>query len=108
MLVWRRWIFPILLLIVCAAVAAALVKLAFFPDQADAAAQAPTGTVSAPVVAVTTGDITDQLQVDGTIARDDAITVRSQVEGVITRIDVAQGRRSRRARCCSASSRPTP
>lgn len=91
MLVWRRWIFPILLLIVCAAVAAALVKLAFFPDQADAAAQVPGGTVSAPVVAVTTGDITDQLQVDGTIARDDAITVRSQVEGVITKVGVAQG-----------------
>lgn len=91
MLVWRRWIFPILLLIVCAAVAVALVKLAFFPDQTDAAAPIPGGRVSAPVVAVTTGDITDQLQVDGTIARDDAITVRSQVEGVITKVDVAQG-----------------
>ncbi len=91
MLVWRRWIFPILMLIVCGAVAAALVKLAFFPDQADAAAQVPGGTVSAPVVAVTTGDITDQLAIDGTIARDEAITVRSQVEGVITKVAVAQG-----------------
>ena len=37
MLVWRRWIFPLLLLVVCAAIATALVKLAFFPDRTDAA-----------------------------------------------------------------------
>ena len=35
MIVWRRWIFPILMLIVCAAIAAALVKLAFFPKSVD-------------------------------------------------------------------------
>ncbi|RLK47720.1 efflux RND transporter periplasmic adaptor subunit [Microbacterium telephonicum] len=91
MLVWRRWIFPILLLIVCAAVAAALVKLAFFPDQADAATPAAGGTLDAPVVTVEKGDITDELSVDGTIARDDDVTVRAQVEGVITSVAVAQG-----------------
>ncbi len=91
MLVWRRWIFPILLLIVCAAIAAALVKLAFFPDQADAAAPTPGGELTSPVVAVEKGSITDELSVDGTIARDDAVTVRSQIEGQITNVAVAQG-----------------
>lgn len=91
MLVWRRWIFPILLLIVCAAIAAALVKLAFFPDQADASAPSPGGTLTTPVVAVEKGSITDELTVDGTIARDDAVTVRAEVEGTITSIAVAQG-----------------
>lgn len=91
MLVWRRWIFPILLLIVCAAIAAALVKLAFFPDQAEASAPAPGGELTTPVVAVERGSITDDLTVDGTIARDDAVAVRAQVEGTITGIAVAQG-----------------
>lgn len=91
MIVWRRWIFPILMLIVCAAIAAALVKLAFFPDEADAAAPAPGGTLTTPVVQVERGSITDELTVDGTIARDDAVTVRAQVEGTITNVAVAQG-----------------
>lgn len=91
MIVWRRWIFPILLLIVCGAVAAALVKLAFFPDQESTAAVTPGGSVTTPVVQVERGDITDQLSVDGTIARDDALTIRAQVEGTITKVAVAQG-----------------
>ncbi|GAA1647870.1 efflux RND transporter periplasmic adaptor subunit [Microbacterium flavum] len=91
MLVWRRWIFPLLLLIVCAAVAAALVKLAFFPDRTDAATLVPGGGVTTPVVAVERGSITSALTVDGTIARDDAITVRAQVEGTITEVAVGAG-----------------
>ncbi len=91
MLVWRRWIFPILMLIVCAAIAAALVKLAFFPEQTDAAAPTPGGEVTTPVVAVERGSITDDLSVDGTIARDDEVTVRSQVDGAITNVAVTQG-----------------
>lgn len=91
MLVWRRWIFPILLLIVCAAAAAALVKLAFFPDEAEAVVPAPGGGLTTPVVAVERGSITDELSVDGTIARDDAVTVRAEVEGTITDVAVAQG-----------------
>lgn len=91
MLVWRRWIFPILLLIVCAAVAAALVKLAFFPDQADASSPQPGGEVTTPVVTVERGSITDELSVDGTIARDDVVTVRAQVEGTITNLAVTPG-----------------
>lgn len=91
MIVWRRWIFPILMLVVCGAVAAALVKLAFFPDEADAAAPAPGGALTTPVVQVERGSITDELTVDGTIARDDAVTVRAQVEGTITNVAVAQG-----------------
>lgn len=91
MIVWRRWIFPILLLIVCAAIAAALVKLAFFPDEADAATPVPGGELTTPVVQVEKGSITDELTVDGTIARDDAVTIRAQVEGTITNVAVAQG-----------------
>ncbi|MGB4778135.1 biotin/lipoyl-binding protein [Microbacterium sp.] len=91
MIVWRRWIFPILMLVVCGAIAAALVKIAFFPDEAQASAPTPGGEVTTPVVTVERGSITDELQVDSTIARDDAVTVRSQIDGIITNIAVAQG-----------------
>lgn len=91
MIVWRRWIFPILLLLVCAAIAAALVKLAFFPDTAQAQPAAPGGELTTPLVTVERGSITDELTVDGTIARDDAVTVRSEIEGTITGVAVAEG-----------------
>lgn len=32
MRIWRRWVFPILLIIVLGAVSAALVKIAFLPE----------------------------------------------------------------------------
>lgn len=91
MVMWRRWIFPILMVLICSAIAAALVKLAFFPDQAEATAPAPGGQLTTPVVAVERGSITDELQVDGTIARDEAVTIRSQVDGAITGVAVSQG-----------------
>ncbi|MFT3798473.1 efflux RND transporter periplasmic adaptor subunit [Microbacterium sp.] len=91
MLVWRRWIFPILMLVVCGAIAAALVKLAFFPDEAQAATVVPGGEVTAPTVAVERGAVTDELTIDGTVARDDAITVRSGVDATITSVAVGQG-----------------
>ena len=37
-IVWRRWIFPLLLVLVFGACAAALVKIAFFPDSSEAMA----------------------------------------------------------------------
>lgn len=91
MLVWRRWIFPILMLLVCGAVAAALVKLAFFPDTAEAAPIEPGGQVTAPTVAVERGDITDELTMSGTIARDDSLTIRSTADGTITKVAIGSG-----------------
>ncbi len=90
MVIWRRWIFPILLLIACAAVAAALVKLAFFPDAASARAE-PGSTVSTPSVEVTRASVADELEIAGTVARDDAVTVRSSVDGTVTDVRVAEG-----------------
>ena len=90
MVVWRRWIFPILLLLVCGAIAAALVKVAFFPDAADARIE-PGSIVSSPTAPVERGAITDELEIAGTVARDDAVTVRSTVDGTVTDVRVAQG-----------------
>lgn len=90
MVVWRRWIFPILLLLVCGAIAAALVKVAFFPDAADARIE-PGSIVSSPTAPVERGAITDELEIAGTVARDDAVTVRSTVDGTVSDVRVAQG-----------------
>lgn len=91
MVVWRRWIFPILMVIVVGAVAVALVKIAFFPDQAPAAAVEPNAQIADPVVAVERGEVVNALSLTGTIARDAAYPIRSGVDGVVTSVDAGEG-----------------
>lgn len=90
MVVWRRWVFPILLVVVFAAIAAALVKLAFFPDDTSAAAR-PGGQITEPVVPVVRQSVVDELTLEGTIARDEAVTLRSEVDGTVSDVRVAAG-----------------
>lgn len=90
MVVWRRWIFPILMVIVFGAVAAALVKLAFFPDQADAAA-APSAGIADSVTLVERSDVVNALSLTGTIARDAGYPVRAETDGVVTAVHVGEG-----------------
>lgn len=89
MVVWRRVILPLIFVIVIAAAAAALVKLAFFPDVAEAGPTIPEATVSDPVVAVERGSVVNELSLDGSIARDEAYPVRSEVDGIVTAARVA-------------------
>ncbi len=91
MVVWRRWIFPILLVLALGLAAAALVKIAFFPDQAPAAALQPNAEIADPVVAVERGEVVNALSLTGTVARDGAYPVRSGVDGVVTSVDVSEG-----------------
>lgn len=91
MVVWRRWVFPILMVVILGAAAAALVKIAFFPDQAPAAALEPTAQIADPLVVVEKGEVVNALSLDGTIARDAAYPVRSGVDGVVTSVDVSEG-----------------
>ncbi|GAA5204156.1 efflux RND transporter periplasmic adaptor subunit [Microbacterium jejuense] len=91
MVVWRRWIFPILMVLILGAASLALVKIAFFPDQAPAAALEPNAQIADPVVAVERGEIVNALSLTGTIARDAAYPVRSAVDGLVTSVDVSEG-----------------
>lgn len=90
MIVWRRWVFPILLIIVFGACAAGLVKLAFFPDRVEAGVS-PQAGISDPVVVVERGSVVNSLSLAGNIARDDAYQVRSEVNGTVTNVHVANG-----------------
>ena len=73
MTVWRKWVFPILKTLLVAAIAVALVKLAFFPDQAAADTSAtPTGSVTEPTVPVSLGSISNEVVLTGTVNADAA------------------------------------
>ena len=90
MVVWRRWIFPLLLVVVFAAIAAALVKIAFFPDSSQSATE-PSAQISDTVVEVGRGDVVNALALPGTVARDASYEVRSEVDGVVTAVHVGLG-----------------
>ncbi|MFD1713017.1 efflux RND transporter periplasmic adaptor subunit [Amnibacterium flavum] len=90
--VWRKWIFPILRIVAILAIAAALVKLAFFADPASADGPAvPTGTITDPVVPVVRGTIVNDVSVDGTISADPAVPVKAVAAGTVDELFVAQG-----------------
>ncbi|WP_407360784.1 efflux RND transporter periplasmic adaptor subunit [Microbacterium sp. LBN7] len=90
MIVWRRWIFPLLLVLVFGACAAALVKIAFFPDRAESVVS-PEAGITDPVVAVERGSVVNALSLSGNVARDDKYGVRSELNGTVTAVHVGEG-----------------
>ncbi|MGO3146838.1 MAG: efflux RND transporter periplasmic adaptor subunit [Leucobacter sp.] len=90
MVVWRRWIFPILLVLVFGLIAASLTKLAFFSSEQDSPIS-PNGMVTDPVVLVETGSVVNELLLTGKIARDADVAVRSSVTGLVTKVEVSDG-----------------
>lgn len=88
----RTWVFPIIRIIVFAAIAAALMKLAFFPDGAALeASPTPTGSISEPRSAVTVGTIRNDVQVETTVHADDAVAVVATLAGEVRRVIATAG-----------------
>lgn len=90
MLVWRRWIFPILLVLIFGLIAASLAKIAFF-SETEEQPLFPTGAVTDPVVFVEQGSIVNTLGLQGTIARDADVSVKANLTGTVTAVNVASG-----------------
>lgn len=90
MIVWRRWIFPLLLVLVFGACAAALVKIAFFPDRAESVVSPESG-ITDPAVLVERGQVVNALSLSGNVARDEAYTVRSELNGAVLAVHVGEG-----------------
>ncbi|MGV2902373.1 efflux RND transporter periplasmic adaptor subunit [Microbacterium sp. AGC62] len=90
MIVWRRWIFPLLLVVVIGVCAAALVKIAFFPDRAESMVS-PEATITDPIVAVERGSVVNALSLTGNVARDEIFAVRSEIDGTVTAVHVSEG-----------------
>jgi membrane fusion protein, macrolide-specific efflux system len=83
----RRWVFPILRMLLIAIIAVALAKLAFFPDRpVEEDGAVPTGAVIEPVLPVTLGTITNDVVVDATVSADPAVPVKTTAAGTVNRI----------------------
>ncbi|MBB5640342.1 efflux RND transporter periplasmic adaptor subunit [Cryobacterium roopkundense] len=88
----RTWIFPILRLLVIALIAVALVKLAFFPDGAEASDPAqPTGQIVEPQIPVALGTITNNVTLTATVSADAALPVKATAVGTVDELFVAAG-----------------
>ena len=82
--VWRKWIFPIIRIIIFAAVAVALVKIAFFGDVAQTGdPDVPTATITEPQIPVALGTIQNDVVLQGTVAADEAVEVKATAPGVL-------------------------
>ncbi len=88
----RTWVFPILRLLLIALVAAALVKLAFFPDRPiDDSPALPTGAIVEPRTVAQLGTITNDVVLKATVSADAAVPIKSTAAGTVNKIFVAQG-----------------
>lgn len=94
MSVARKWVFPILGLVVAAAIAVALVKLAFFgTSTAGAGGEQPTGGFADPQVPVMISTVSNDVVLSGTVKADDAVAVKSPLDGSVIQVDVGVGSR---------------
>lgn len=92
MSVARKWVFPILGLVVAAAIAVALVKLAFFgTSTAGAGGEQPTGGFVDPQVPVMISTVSNDVVLSGTVKADDAVAVKSPLDGTVIQVDVGVG-----------------
>jgi len=90
MQVWRRWIFPILMVLIFAVIAASLVRLAFFAPAAEGAGQ-PGVTENQRAVAVQRASITNTLTLQGSVARDADVMLRAPANGTVSAVHVQTG-----------------
>lgn len=88
----RRWIFPIAWIVVFAVIAAALVKIAFFPDSSEAADPAvPGAEIVDPQYAVTFGTVRNDVTLTGTVSADAAVPIPATGSGEVREVLVSQG-----------------
>jgi multidrug efflux pump subunit AcrA (membrane-fusion protein) len=88
----RKWVFPILRILIFAAIAVALVKLAFFADPVDEGAEMPTGEIVEPQIPVTIGTIQNDVVLSGTVNANPAVPVRATFGGEVREVFVKQGK----------------
>lgn len=89
----KTWVFPILRILLVAVLAAALVKLAFFPSaaQGDDGVTTPTGTLTEPTVPVALGTVTNDVVVDASVAADAPSAARATLAGQVVEVSVEVG-----------------
>ncbi|CCE75937.1 hypothetical protein [Clavibacter nebraskensis] len=89
--VWRRWILPITRLVVLAAIAVALVRMAFFGTTTEEASEVPTGSVVESQVPASIATVVNDVTVKGSIQPDPDVTVKATLQGKVSKIVAGQG-----------------
>ena len=91
--VTRRIVFPVLRLVIWAVIAVALVKMAFAGSDISAAEDPlqPSAQVVEPTVAVSTGTITNTVDVQGSVVADPPVPAKATLAGTVSKVIVANG-----------------
>ncbi|MBM7412319.1 multidrug efflux pump subunit AcrA (membrane-fusion protein) [Clavibacter michiganensis] len=91
MSVWRKWIFPMTRLVVLAAIAVALVRMAFIGQATEETAETPTGSVVESQVAAKIGTVVNDVTVTGAIQPDPDVPVKATLQGKVTKLVAGEG-----------------
>ncbi len=92
MAVLRRAVFPAAWLLVFLIIAAALVKMAFFPAaEPPPSGGFPAAEVLTPTVPVTRGTVANTVELTGTVAADDGVSIRSTAAGEVVYLFAEEG-----------------
>jgi membrane fusion protein, macrolide-specific efflux system len=90
--VWRKWVFPIIRILIFCAISVALVKIAFFGGVAQPQSAAhPSAAITEPQVQVGYGNVNNTVHVDGTVAADAAVPVKATAGGNVVKLLAAAG-----------------
>jgi macrolide-specific efflux system membrane fusion protein len=88
----RKWVFPILRILIFVIIAAALVKLAFFADPVEAGGEVPTGEIVEPQIPVTIGTIQNDLVLNGSVNSNKPREVKATFGGEVREVLVNSGK----------------
>ena len=87
----RKWVFPILFVVIFGLIAASLVKVAFFADAAPENPDVPGAQIVEPQIAVTVGTIQNDVSLSGTVAADAAVSIKATLAGEVRKLLVTPG-----------------
>lgn len=88
----RKWVFPIVWIIVFAVIAGALVKLAFFPDvSASGSPDTPSAEIVEPEYQVIRGTVSNDVTLSGAVEADAAVPIPATLTGEVRELYVGVG-----------------
>lgn len=88
----RKWVFPILRILIFTAIAVALVKVAFFPDVSNQSnPDVPGAQIVEPQIEATRGTIKNEVTLSATISADAAVPIKATLAGEVRKLLIAPG-----------------
>ncbi|ONI65369.1 hypothetical protein ALI44B_00460 [Leifsonia sp. ALI-44-B] len=92
--VWRRIILPIVRVVLVAAIAVALVKIAFFPDaSAESAPAEASASIEEPIVTAELSSLQNSLTVPASVRADTAVDAKATLQGSVSELTVVVGQK---------------